>query len=371
MFRWQCCTRELVYSWARLDGDAEAEASPLLAPLSTAAVTKAAAEPPRTGLLQLAAEMEPCAADVARSWPAGALARGGAGLLQAQSQCPFKAAALWRLDCSLLESPVAGVTAQLHGRIVHSALQRLWQELQDAAGLHSQPVAAWQPRVAVAVRAAIQDLASGEAPQVPALAWQVEQQRCQQLLLEALELERGRPKFRTLQLEQESPLWLDDLQLRVRVDRVDLQADADGTERQVLIDYKTGKRQGTDWESMRPQQVQLQTYALLSDSLCVATSLHLHRGTARWSGIADSAGRVPGIRAAGDWQALRARWRLMLHTLARDFVAGQATVDPLKQACDHCGLQLLCRVNAEVYADSVAGALPDGAGDSDADGEHD
>jgi hypothetical protein len=37
-------------------------------------------------------------------------------------------------------------------------------------------------------------------------------------------------------------------------------------------------------------------------------------------------------------------WRRVLEHLAEDFRAGQAQVDPKKDACDNCGLRALCRI---------------------------
>jgi ATP-dependent helicase/nuclease subunit B len=48
---------------------------------------------------------------------------------------------------------------------------------------------------------------------------------------------------------------------------------------------------------------------------------------------------------AKDWEDLTALWRDNLERLAREFLAGEAQVDPLSSSsCTYCGLQALCRV---------------------------
>jgi hypothetical protein len=51
---------------------------------------------------------------------------------------------------------------------------------------------------------------------------------------------------------------------------------------------------------------------------------------------------------AQDWVSLNARWRENLEALANGFITGEAQVDPLgSTTCTWCGLQPLCRVDAQ------------------------
>ena len=363
MHRWRMRTAQLIYSWARLDGEAKASASPLLAGLparpsepETAAV--------RGGLLQVGPAPEGCGVDRARPWHRTGRTRGGIGLLQAQSQCPFKATARWRLECEPLEEPVAGVDPRLHGEVLHAALAQLWTEIGDSATLAQRPAAGWSDRVAASVSAAIDRLRAGRGWLVEPLAWVVEQRRCERALQAALALERERPPFRVIAREQAAALQLGALELGVRLDRVDALVAGEGAgpgsapvTPRILIDYKSGKKESTDFESMRPNQVQLQAYAQLVDAVQAVATLHLHRAQPEWAGVAAAAVRLGKLKSApGGWDELRRRWQAMLHGLAEQFVDGRAEVDPLEKACQHCGLQLLCRVDAEVLADRLAAA---------------
>ena len=48
------------------------------------------------------------------------------------------------------------------------------------------------------------------------------------------------------------------------------------------------------------------------------------------------------------WTASREFWRLRIETLARDFLAGNAAVDPAPNACDYCQIASLCRIADQV-----------------------
>jgi ATP-dependent helicase/nuclease subunit B len=354
----QCWSRraaQLVYSWARVNGEAQANPSPLLVDLPLLALPGESA-PVRAGVLQATATLESCGPDVARPWPPDVRGPGGVGLLQAQSHCPFKATARWRLGCEPLPEPEAGVDPRLHGEIVHAAMRKLWSQVRDSAGLRARQGAESSALVISAVREAIAAVSGSKGRWIDPLAWDVEQERCVQLLIAALAAEAERAPFRIVADERKEQLRLGGLALNVRLDRVDeLEvAEPGGAPRRVLIDYKTGKRENPDLQSMRPKQVQLQAYAQLVDGLCAAVTMHLYRGGASWAGSAESARIVPGVRPSKlPWPELQQRWRDMLHTLGRQFLTGVARVDPLQSACQQCEMQLLCRVDAEVLADSL------------------
>ena len=52
--------------------------------------------------------------------------RGGARLIEAQSDCPFKAIATHRLGAEPWPEPIDGLSAQERGILVHAALAAFW-----------------------------------------------------------------------------------------------------------------------------------------------------------------------------------------------------------------------------------------------------
>jgi probable DNA repair protein len=351
MKAWRRCSAELVFSWPQQVDDAVLEPSPLLPP-AVDDVATALAIPTRDGLLRLGAALEACGPDLALPWSSGERVRGGTRLLQAQSDCPFRASAEWRLKCVPIESPAAGIDARIHGQIVHGALERIWRQLGGSAELQRLGEAGTTALVSQAVSAALDAHRQRMLLPLPAPLWQVERHRCEQLVRALLVQECKREPFVVAQIEQPFVLNLGELSMRVRLDRLDrLTDDVDGAGRTVLIDYKTGKAKAMDWLAERPQQAQLLAYAMSAGAeLCALSAVHLHRDGIRWAGIADQAGRLPKVPAAAElgvsWPQLRARWQQQLQQLGAGFVAGEASVDPQRDACGHCHLQLLCRIDA-------------------------
>ena len=68
---------------------------------------------------------------------------------------------------------------------------------------------------------------------------------------------------------------------------------------------------------------------------------------------------VPGGEST--WPALLQRWREQLQRLVREFLDGDAAVQPLSGACEYCHLQMLCRVDAQILAAAEVAAAADAA----------
>jgi len=49
----------------------------------------------------------------------------------------------------------------------------------------------------------------------------------------------------------------------------------------------------------------------------------------------------------GDWAAQMAYWHAVMTNLANQFVAGDARVEPTREACEYCDLTSLCRINEQ------------------------
>ena len=65
-------------------------------------------------------------------------------------------------------------------------------------------------------------------------------------------------------------------------------------------------------------------------------------------GVGDVAkSRTGGTSEAADWEAHKSLWRERLARLARDYLDGDARVDPKDAGatCRYCGLQPLCRIH--------------------------
>lgn len=282
--------------------------------------------------------------------------RGGSALLEDQSQCPFRAFARRRLRVEPLAEPSLALSAGERGSLLHNALFALWGELGDAGQLAALDPMAEGEVIARAIATALDALPAGRRHAVGHAYCEQERQHLDRLLREWLAVERQRGDFVVAAREQSADIDLAGLSIHMRVDRVDRLAD--GTT--LIVDYKSGRSSTGDWLGERPARPQLPLYGLASDAPVAALAFaQLRPRDCKFIGLGQNAaaqgievdipkavrGRVP----AQTWEELCDFWRRSLEQLARDFIAGEAAVDPLgPQSCTWCGLQPLCRVDAAV-----------------------
>jgi ATP-dependent helicase/nuclease subunit B len=279
---------------------------------------------------------------------------GGSGLLEDQSQCPFRAFARRRLRVAPLPEFSLALSAADRGSLLHDALNALWADINDHAGLLALNDAAQSAAVSDAAQAAIMAFPAGRRRQFGPAYWRLEGQRLNSLLAQWLALEKSRAEFAVAQRELDVSFALGPLQLRLRVDRIDRLADGS----QMIIDYKSGVSRVQDWLGDRPGKPQLLLYGIAAPGEAAALAFGQVRpddckfvGLGRIEaapGVGTNIAAVVGERMdASDWDSLNTRWRENLERLAAEFVSGEAQVDPLNNtSCTWCGLQPLCRVAA-------------------------
>ena len=278
--------------------------------------------------------------------------KGGSGLLEDQSQCPFRAFARRRLlveplgEFSIAQSPGE------RGSLLHDALYALWGEIIDHSSLLAMDNTQQSRAITAAVASAFAAVPGNKRQQLGAGYWQLEEQRLHALLLEWLVVERERSAFCVESREADIVLELAQLQIRLRVDRVDRLPDGG----RVIIDYKSGTSNIQHWLGERPERPQLLLYGIAAPGEAAALAFaQVKSRNCRYVGLGEVAA-APGIRTdiekvvgnkvdAGDWHTLNEHWRATLEQLAQAFVDGGAAVDPLSpNSCTWCGLQPLCRV---------------------------
>lgn len=363
---WVGCAAQVVLSWPRQEAEAVLRPSALLAPwMSRDGVQEAPSlareRAWRHTLFAHRPRMEMFEDDRAPALTDSA-ARGGARTLELQSCCPFRAQAELRLGAAALPRIGLGVEPMDRGTILHRVLAEVWKSLGTQAALRSlaqeelqaQVRAAAQRHVARALRPTLQHRVRLAALETEHIVEQV---------LRLLELEKLRAPFGIRVAEASEPYMIGGLAITLQPDRVD-ELDEGG---QLLIDYKLGAahhpRQWLDTWPGRPQRPQLPLYALAhQDSLRALAFVVLAPGTVEYRGWSDGTAVGPGVdpypqgvrpdEAAPDWPTLLAYWRSTLTQLARAYVAGEAAVDPLPQACTWCHLSTMCRIHeqAPVFA---------------------
>jgi probable DNA repair protein len=325
---------EVRLSWPSTDGEKTLQPSPLLDKLGAEVIPAILLDPtlrrwhPRAPLESLHDEMAPpLVADGVQS--------GGASLLKAVAECPFKAFALYRLKARPLEDAEFGVSASEKGTTVHKALELIWEELRSQAAL----LRLSEEETCALVRRHVETALAGAT-----LFRDLEQTRLERLIGEFLQLERGRQPFTVTQHEKEQTVEIGGLALNIRVDRVDEVAGG----WHVLVDYKTGKINRGAWAGERPREPQLPLYAtVFKGALAAVTLAAVRTGEIGFVGIQedDVLGEAAAMKTEFDTiEDQQEDWKSALERLAAEFREGVARVDPLRGACDFCELKALCRI---------------------------
>lgn len=373
---WAECAVDCVFSWPASEDESPCEPSPLLRELAAPPhdLTAPAPTVPQTGHSDAAAQLDlPFGAAVQESfcleqwlaalqpplvpwrdasgprWATPQALPGGTKLLELQALCPFRGFTQLRLGAVELPRPRPGVDERWRGQILHRSLELLWQQLGDSASLQGSDPQAFQGLVRRCASQATRQLLEERGTGVFAELLQRERERVEALLLQVLAWERAREPFCAQALESKRPLVLGEGTLRLRLDRVDRLTDG----RLAVIDYKSGRDKGFDPLAERLTQPQLPLYAVtLGEAVAAVFTLHIRPGSLRARGIADRADRIqelsgppPGVT----WSELLARWQGQLQALAREFLDGHAAVAPQADACEHCHLHTLCRIDPSAW----------------------
>ncbi len=346
---WQSRADALVLSWPRRENDTDVDGTPLL-PGGIEPLPRPAPHATRARLHLGSASLESLTDDCAPALTGGA-ARGGARVLELQSQCPFRAFAELRLQARPLEEPAAGIDRRLRGSVLHRALQEFWAATGTQQALLQLDADACRARVEAAIDRA---LAATLPRDTGARSLALERDWQRRAIDALLQLERQRPAFAVVETEQPLEGRIGGLDLRLRVDRVDRVGD-----RHVVIDYKSGAVRAAPWRGARMHAPQLPLYAVLLRERPAAIAIaELAADRAGFVGVGDGPGLIDGLQPAEefelteerergfDWARITGHWYAWLERLARDHAAGKADVDPKLAAdtCRHCHLGALCRV---------------------------
>jgi ATP-dependent helicase/nuclease subunit B len=273
--------------------------------------------------------------------------RGGTRILADQAACPFRAFARHRLAAEGLEEPVVGPDARVRGQLLHTLMKEIWSELKDSHGMQQDCGPAIERAAAIAVTEA------GIEEPFAAL----ERNRLAKIAREWLAVERGRPDFNVVAMEEKRKLVVAGLELGGRIDRMDKLASGG----HVLIDYKSGRPTPNEWQGERPDDPQLPLYALNArEDISAVAFAKLKTGEMRFMGFSKDKDAIPKVKQYQDWDALIDGWKKQSEALGSGFASGDARVDPKNHlaTCRYCDLQPLCRVYERVnsLADGDEGA---------------
>jgi len=296
-------------------------------------------------------------------FPPGKIA-GGAGVLTAQSQCPFKAFATARLAAQDWQPAEACLTPSQRGNLLHEVLHAVWAGPPDGIRTHAELLNRKDREAFVTghvQRVFAQKLPFHLRDRMPRRYLELEAQRLIRLVAAWLEYEAARLPFEVVETEAKRTVQIAGLAFDLRLDRIDRLND--GT--QLVIDYKSGAVSPSDWELPRPDDVQLPLYAGFGidpgKELGGLVFAKIRAGDMKFAGqVGDAAATLfaglkgfnPLVRNPLTAEQLLG-WRDCIERLAKDFLDGKAEVDPTDapKTCEHCGLQSLCRIQERAPLD--------------------
>jgi ATP-dependent helicase/nuclease subunit B len=340
------------FSYASQKSDAEARPSRLVERFAgTPLPLPSQLIPPRTQL-----RLTVPFADTSRvPFPPGKIG-GGSAVLTSQSQCAFKAFATTRLGAQSWKPAEFGLSAAQRGLLLHAVLHAVWAGPPD--GLRSfddlRTLADLPAFVENNVRRIMHDkLPDGTADRMPRRYLELEATRLQSFVTEWLRFEATRLPFMVAETESARTIQIDNLELDLRLDRIDRLCDGS----LLVIDYKTGNVTCKAWELPRPDDVQLPVYAgfAVSERLGGLVFATIRAGNFEFAGRATNANatllsdlkRSNALVKNPLTSEQLADWKRSIEQLAHDFIAGRADVDPREypSTCEQCGLHTLCRIH--------------------------
>lgn len=264
--------------------------------------------------------------------------RGGAYTIQRQSQEPFSAFVHARLGVTHAEMIAPGISPRQRGILTHDALHNL---LSDCPNQHE--IGSWsgeerQQRIGSAVDGAISGLLRF-ADSALEHVLRLERKRLMNLLEAFIERETERPEFSIVGVESAISYARGELQLGLRVDRID--ALPDGSI--LIIDYKTGAPRGFLNKDDEPADLQLVVYAdAVKRPVGGLSIINIDSKQITYKGAgADLAWQKANV---APWPGRLENWLQIVHRAMDDFISGDVRINLAATSANTRPLQILSRI---------------------------
>lgn len=267
---------------------------------------------------------------------------GGTAILTNQAKCPFKAFAEHRLCAKTSLQTNDGLNHKERGQIIHKVMELLWQIVGSQEKLLLLAPHILDQYIDEAIYSALTPLKQQHPDLFITSLQEVEYTRLKRLILTYLEWEKKRPPFTITALEQSYSIRLAGLDIKVRIDRLDLVAG-----KKWVIDYKSSLPASKPWNEERPKESQLLLYALLDDQINTLLLIQLKSGKINCAGFSEDKQNISGISSLKKdeaWSERRTTWQEQLTHLAMEFQQGHCLPQPVDSSiCQQCDFKSLCR----------------------------
>ena len=267
--------------------------------------------------------------------------------------------------------PQVGLDAMKRGQLFHHLLELFWREVRDLRTLKAMSEEELGSMLDAVIAQAIDEMAAQNPKIFTPRFREIESSRLKQLTLQWLQIEQQRADFKVIDFEKEVRAEVNGINVHLWLDRIDELEDG----RKLVIDYKTGSVNPSQWFGERPEEPQLPLYSMVEgEGICAVLFAQLKAADMKFSGIVEEEGLIPGLppsrkgplkEATEHWPQVLDDWQQTINKLAEDFRQGRVEVDPKKPdtcANSYCELSGLCRIdeqNAELTSAANSGSADD------------
>ena len=260
----------------------------------------------------------------------------GVKTLQNQMSCAFRGFAA-RLDIDDFEAPHIGLSRLQQGNLIHKILETFFNEIKSGASLLRL--------TELELDNLIEKHTESATLSLPKSNFKLNEKiRLVKIIRQYIDLEKQRSDFEVIKTESTSEVDINGLKFSTRIDRMDRLANGDS----LIIDYKTGKDVKVSQMTGDPiDQAQLPIYAVTNsvDGVAFAT---INSNDCQFKAITKNKSELPltkqAINRMPEWDKQINEWTSILNSASEQFQNGIASVLPVKNACDYCDYDLLCRV---------------------------
>jgi probable DNA repair protein len=261
--------------------------------------------------------------------------KSGVSTLKDQMACSFKGF-VHRLNIETLEKSHIGLDRREQGKIIHEALQLIYEEIKSKEVLINLSGKELDKIIESKINTALEKEAQSEFKKI-------EKIRISQLINKFIEQDKLRDDFKVVSTEQTIKADISGLNFNIRLDRLDQMSNND----RIVFDYKTGNTSINSWCSEVISEPQLPIYAVTNQT-DGAAFIELKSNKIAFKGISKNNNSLPKQSSnrlkCEDWDKQLEIWKHTLESASKKFQNGVADVLPIKGSCQYCENHLLCRV---------------------------
>ena len=264
------------------------------------------------------------------------LLKGGTRRLSLHQECNFKSFAEFQLKLRPIEAVPLLSGPLERGTMLHEILHALRSENESSAD--------YLEITSESIRLFCEKIVE-KNDRLPDSFRRAEIGRLSAIIESFLEIERSRLPFQTVAVEKKFILELDDIQIEIRVDRIDSNETG-----MLVFDYKSSNRSISQNSIAAPRDLQLPAYSLIEDQVTGVFYFNLTSERSNISGVSNGPlsdtenSDIKTFTPKQGWIKQREEWRTIISSIGESIKRGDAFVGGSARECENCGFKGLCRI---------------------------